>query len=162
VWERRSHTKHKGRLICLQEFPHWIFLFHFSATLPYTRKLVIYSFVPLQALHAEIEMTNLNLKVTLLVRKGAGTPFPPQYTPAQARGGAMGTIAPPIPKVEPKMFRLVKLFMCKPKKYFSANQRNCFKTFRTSAFSPRVSNTRPAGHMWLARTFCTARDAVWE
>jgi len=39
----------------------------------------------------------------------------------------MGAIAPPIPKVEPKVFRLVKLLMCKPKKYFSANQQNCFK-----------------------------------
>jgi len=37
VWERRSHTKYKGRLIRLQEFPHWIFLFHFSATVLYTR-----------------------------------------------------------------------------------------------------------------------------
>jgi len=35
-WERRPHTKHKGRLIRLQEFPHWIFLFHFSATAIYT------------------------------------------------------------------------------------------------------------------------------
>jgi len=38
VWERRSHTKHTGRLIRLQEFPHRIFLFHFSATVLYTRK----------------------------------------------------------------------------------------------------------------------------
>jgi len=36
-WERRSHTERKRRLIRLQEFPHWIFLFHFSATLLYTR-----------------------------------------------------------------------------------------------------------------------------
>ena len=28
----------KGRLIGLQEFPHWVFLFHFSATVLYTRK----------------------------------------------------------------------------------------------------------------------------
>ena len=56
VWERRSHTKHKGRLIRLQEFPHWIFLFQFSATVLYTRKNVIYSFMLLQALHVEIEM----------------------------------------------------------------------------------------------------------
>jgi len=38
VWERRSHIKHKGRLIRLQEFPHWIFLFHFSTmVLLYTK-----------------------------------------------------------------------------------------------------------------------------
>jgi len=37
VWARRFHTKHKGRLIRLQEFPHWIFLFHFCATVLYTR-----------------------------------------------------------------------------------------------------------------------------
>jgi len=54
----------------------------YGATLLYTRKRVIYSFVLLQALHVEIEMTNINLKVTILVRKGAGTPFPPHYTPA--------------------------------------------------------------------------------
>jgi len=37
VWERRSHTKHKGRMIRLQELPHWIFLLHFSAMVLYTR-----------------------------------------------------------------------------------------------------------------------------
>jgi len=36
-WERRSHAKHKGRLIRLQEFPDWIFLFHFSFTVLRTR-----------------------------------------------------------------------------------------------------------------------------
>jgi len=36
-WEPRSHTKHKGRLIRLKEFPQWIFLFHFSAQVLYTR-----------------------------------------------------------------------------------------------------------------------------
>jgi len=30
----------------------------------------------LQALNVETEMKNLNLQVTLLVRKGLGTPFP--------------------------------------------------------------------------------------
>jgi len=30
-WERRSYTKHKGRLIRLQDFPDWVFPFHFSA-----------------------------------------------------------------------------------------------------------------------------------
>jgi len=38
----------------------------------------------LHALHVEIEMKNLNLQVTLLVQKGVGTPFPPQYTPRAA------------------------------------------------------------------------------
>jgi len=37
VWARRFHTKHKGRLIRLQEFPHCIFLFHFCATVLYMR-----------------------------------------------------------------------------------------------------------------------------
>jgi len=37
VWERCSHTKHKGRLILTQESPQWIFLFHFNATVLYTR-----------------------------------------------------------------------------------------------------------------------------
>ena len=39
----------------------------------------------LQALHAEIEMKNLNLQVMLLVQKAVGTSFPivpPHYTPA--------------------------------------------------------------------------------
>jgi len=39
----------------------------------------------LQALHAEIEMKNLYLQVTLLVQKAVGTSFssvPPHYTPA--------------------------------------------------------------------------------
>jgi len=39
----------------------------------YTRdnlSIVIYSFMMLQALHAEIEMKHLNLQVTLLVKKG--------------------------------------------------------------------------------------------
>jgi len=45
---------------------------------------------------------------------------------AHSRGGGNGgKIAPPIPNVEPKFFRLMKLLMCKPNKYFSANQRNC-------------------------------------
>jgi len=40
-----------------------------------------------------------------------------------ARGGN-GVIAPlPIPKVAPKIFRSIKLLMCKPKKYFSVNHR---------------------------------------
>jgi len=38
----------------------------------------------LQALHAEIEMKNLNSQVTLLVQKGVGTPFLPHYTPLLA------------------------------------------------------------------------------
>jgi len=42
-----------------------------------------------------------------------------------AGGGNGGKIAPPIPNVEPKFFTLMKLLMGKPKKYFSANQRNC-------------------------------------
>jgi len=46
----------------------------------YTRQLVIYSFMLLQVLHVEIEMKNINLQVTLLVQKGAGTPFPPHYS----------------------------------------------------------------------------------
>jgi len=29
-------------------------------------------------------------------------------------------------------------------------------------YKPGVSNTRPAGRMWPARTFCAARDAFWK
>jgi len=39
----------------------------------------------------------------------------------------MRAIAPPIPKVALTIFRLIKLLMCKPKKYVSANQRNYLK-----------------------------------
>ena len=79
------HTKHKGRLIHLQEFPHWVFLFHFSAAVLCTRQLVIYSFMLLQALHVEIEMKNLNPQVTLLVQKSVGTPFPLPLHPCVSR-----------------------------------------------------------------------------
>ena len=51
------------------------------ATVLYRRKLVIYSFMLLYALHIEIEMKNLNLQVTLLVQKGVGTSFPSVLTP---------------------------------------------------------------------------------
>jgi len=39
---------------------------------------------------------------------------------AHSWGGNGGKIAPPIPNVEPNFFRLMKLLMCKPNKYFSA------------------------------------------
>jgi len=38
-----------------------------------------------------------------------------------------GNCPPPIPKVAPAIFRLIKLLMCKPKKCVSTNQRNCLK-----------------------------------
>ena len=47
--------------IRLQAFPHWIFLFHCSATVLHTRQLIT-SFMLLQALQAEIERKNLNLE----------------------------------------------------------------------------------------------------
>jgi len=46
---------------------------------------------------------------------------------ARGPGVAMGAIAPAILKVAPKIFRLIKLLVCKPKKYLSANQRNCLR-----------------------------------
>jgi len=39
----------------------------------------------------------------------------------------MGQLPPPIPKVALTIFRLIKLLMCKPKKYVSANQRSSTK-----------------------------------
>jgi len=49
-------------------------------------------------------------------------------TQSQARSqGATGAIDPPFPKVALTIFGLIKLFMCKPKKCDSANQRNCLK-----------------------------------
>jgi len=53
-----------------------------------------------------------------------------------AGGGAMGAIAPPpIPKAVLTIFRLIKLLMCEPNKYVSADQQNCLKIYSTSAFS---------------------------
>ena len=66
-------------IIRLQEFPHCVFLFYCSATATvlYTRQLVISSFMLLQALHVETEMKNLNLQVILFVHKGVDcVPFP--------------------------------------------------------------------------------------
>jgi len=45
-----------------------------------------------------------------------------------------GEMPPPIPKVAPKNFRIIKLLMCKPNKYFIANQQNC-GACPTSTFS---------------------------
>jgi len=54
---------------------------HKHATVLYKKLLVIYSFMLLQVLHVEIEKTNLNLQVTLLVQIGVRTPFPCIPTP---------------------------------------------------------------------------------
>jgi len=51
-----------------------------------------------------------------------------------ARGGAMGAIAPPIQKVAPKIFRLIKFLVCKPNKYFRANQSNCLRNLPCFSF----------------------------
>jgi len=45
-----------------------------------------------------------------------------------ARGGGNGGYFPTIPKVALTIFKLIKRLMFKPKKYVSANQRNCLKT----------------------------------
>jgi len=49
------------------------------------------------------------------------------FDPNQARsqGGQWGQLHTSIPKVAPKNFRIIKLLMCKSKKYFTANQQNC-------------------------------------
>ena len=46
---------------------------------------------------------------------------------ARSQRDRWGQLPSQIPKVAPKIFRLKKLLMCKPKKYFSANQQNCFR-----------------------------------
>ena len=48
----------------------------------------------------------------------------------QARSQGRGQLEqcpPPIPSDAPKMFRVIKGLMRKPKKYFSANQRHCLR-----------------------------------
>ena len=41
------------------------------------------------------------------------------------QGGQWGNCPPPIPKVAPKMFRSIKLLICKPTKFFSVNHLKC-------------------------------------
>ena len=77
-WERRSHSKHKGRRFVYKNFRTGPSCFTFALRC-YARDSL--SFMLLQALHVEIEMKNLNLQVTLGVQKSVGTPFPPHYTP---------------------------------------------------------------------------------
>jgi len=55
-----------------------------------------------------------------------------------ARGGNGGNY-PLIPRVAPKIFRAIKLLMCKPKKYFSANHRNCLKNLLHNLVEPDQS-----------------------
>jgi len=57
VWERRSHTKHKGRLWFACKNYHTGSSCFTLALWCYTgEKIVIYSFMLLQVLHVEIEM----------------------------------------------------------------------------------------------------------
>jgi len=46
---------------------------------------------------------------------------------ARSRGGVMGAMTPQNPNVTPKIFRVIKVLMRKPKKHFSANQRHCLR-----------------------------------
>jgi len=46
---------------------------------------------------------------------------------ARSQGGEIGAMTPPIPNVAPKFFRVIKVLMRRPKKYFSANQRHCLR-----------------------------------
>jgi len=41
---------------------------------------------------------------------------------------------PPNPKVEPKFFRFIKLLVCKPNTYLSANHRNCLRNLSNFNF----------------------------
>ena len=60
-------------------------------------------------------------------RLNRNTPIP-THTWRVARGRGHGEIVPHlIPKVAPTIFRSIKRLMCKPKKWVSANQRNCLK-----------------------------------
>jgi len=70
-----SHDKYKGKLIRLQEFLHLVFLFHFGATVLYTRHLFIYSFMLLQALHVEIGTNKLNLQAGFILKKNVRYPI---------------------------------------------------------------------------------------
>jgi len=46
---------------------------------------------------------------------------------ARRQAEQWGKLPPPIPEVTLAIFRLINLFMCKPKNCVSANQRNWFK-----------------------------------
>jgi len=76
------------------------------------------------------------------------------FPQARSQGGNGGN-SPPIPKVALTVFRLIKLLMCKPKKYVSANQWNWLKTYSTSGFIWTWSKQcdSPIAHMFN-QTLC--------
>jgi len=66
----------------------------------------------------------------------------------------MGAIAPPIPKVAPKMFGSIKLLMFKPKKYFSANHRKSLRNLLHNLVEPDQSTVVQQLSM-INQTLCT-------
>jgi len=66
--------------ILLQEFPHWILLFHCRLLNNSANLRVASTSVRSQPCFNIIVWTP-HLQVTLLVQKSVGTPFPPHYTP---------------------------------------------------------------------------------
>ena len=75
---------------------------------------------------------------------------------ARGQGGAMEAIAPPpIPKVAPKIFRVIKLLMCKPRKHFNASQRNCLRHLFHQLLVEPDQNTMVHQLSMITQTLCT-------
>jgi len=65
---------------------------------------------------------------------------------ARSQGIGNGVISPPNAESLTKIFRLIKLLMCKSNAYFSANQRNCFR--KLSYFSFQSNHIKAYGRVY--------------
>jgi len=71
----------------------------------------------------------------------------------QAR--SQGGNSPPIPNVAPKIFRIIKVLMRKPKKYFSANQRHCLRNLLHQPLVEPDQSTMFYHLSMINQTLCT-------
>jgi len=79
----------------------------------------------------------------------------PDASPVRGDGGNR---PPPIPNVAPKIFSLIKTLTCKPKKYFSVNQRNCLSNLSYfSIWSRRLKHAARVAHVAHEDILCGPR-----
>ena len=93
-------------------------------------------------------------RATHVVHAGDLVPAGTRLVTRRVARGAMGVIAPPIPKVTPKIFRSMKLLMSKPKKYCSANHRKCLRNLLHNLVEPDQSTVVQQLSM-INQTLCT-------
>jgi len=74
------------------------------------------------------------------------------YDQARTQGGAM---APPIPNVAPKIFRVIKVLMRKPQKYFNANQRHFLRNLSHQPLVEPDQSTMVYQLSMINQTLCT-------